>query len=186
MGSRYEGEKAISLDTSPPQTPLLPAQTFFQGQWRSSWHASPSPADRLRRLFPSACTPPIFPRNPHPGAWRAVCAWLTDARRLRLLLGPFSCRFPSCRGQRPVSCHRPSPIPPFPPSVAAVTRGLAFPFEARISNAFPLPPKIRTTRKAGGLLWPCKGLLPAAPKDAGFHAVQAQCPCRLGYPLKGS
>ena len=45
---------------------------------------------------------------------------------------------------------------------------------------------IRTTRKAGGLLWPCKGLLPAAPKDAGFHAVQAQCPCRLGYPLKGS
>ena len=46
--------------------------------------------------------------------------------------------------------------------------------------------KIRTTRKAGGLLWPCKGLLPAAPKDAGFHAVQAQCPCRLGYPLKGS
>ena len=46
--------------------------------------------------------------------------------------------------------------------------------------------QIRTTRKAGGLLWPCKGLLPAAPKDAGFHAVQAQCPCRLGYPLKGS
>lgn len=46
--------------------------------------------------------------------------------------------------------------------------------------------KIRTTRIAGGLLWPCKGLLPAAPKDAGFHAVQAQCPCRLGYPLKGS
>ena len=45
---------------------------------------------------------------------------------------------------------------------------------------------IRTTRIAGGLLWPCKGLLPAAPKDAGFHAVQAQCPCRLGYPLKGS
>ena len=141
MGSRYEGEKAISLDTSPPQTPLLPAQTFFQGQWRSSWHASPSPADRLRRLFPSACTPPIFPRNPHPGAWRAVCAWLTDARRLRLLLGPFSCRFPSCRGQRPVSCHRPSPIPPFPPSATVVTRGLAFPFEHRRSNAFPLPPK---------------------------------------------
>ena len=51
----------------------------------------------------------------------------------------------------------------------------------------PAPHKgIRTTRKAGGLLWPCKGLLPAAPKDAGFHAVQAQCPCRLGYPLKGS
>ena len=48
------------------------------------------------------------------------------------------------------------------------------------------PCTIRTTRKAGGLLWPCKGLLPAAPKDAGFHAVQAQCPCRLGYPLKGS
>ena len=45
---------------------------------------------------------------------------------------------------------------------------------------------IRTTRIAGGLLWPCKGLLPAAPKDAGFHAVQAPCPCRLGYPLKGS
>ena len=99
-------------NTSPPRTPFLPAQTFFQGQWRSSWHASPSPADRLPRLFPSACTPPIFPRKPHPGAWRAVCAWLTDARRLRLPLGPFSCRFPSCRGQRPVSCHRPSPIPP--------------------------------------------------------------------------
>lgn len=114
MGSRYEGEKAISLDTSPPRTPLLPTQTFFQGQWRSSWHASPSPADRLPRLFPSACTPPIFPRKPHPGAWRAVCAWLTDARRLRLPLGPFSCRFPSCRGQRPVSCHRPSPVPPLP------------------------------------------------------------------------
>ena len=46
--------------------------------------------------------------------------------------------------------------------------------------------KIRTTRIAGGLLWPCKGLLPAAPKDAGFHAVQAQSPCHLGYPLKGS
>lgn len=67
MGSRYEGEKAISLDTSPPQTPLLPAQTFFQGQWRSSWHASPSPADRLRRLFPSACTPRSFPAIPIPG-----------------------------------------------------------------------------------------------------------------------
>ena len=56
-------------------------------------------------------------------------------------------------------------------------------------SSFPrstAPPQIRTTRKAGGLLWPCKGLLPAAPKDAGFHAVQAQCPCRLGYPLKGS
>lgn len=52
------------------------------------------------------------------------------------------------------------------------------------SQAIPMP--IRTTRKAGGLLWPYKGLLPAAPKDAGFHAVQAQCPCRLGYPLKGS
>ena len=46
--------------------------------------------------------------------------------------------------------------------------------------------QIRTTRKAGGLLWPYKGLLPAAPKDAGFHVVQAQCPCRLDYPLKGS
>lgn len=44
----------------------------------------------------------------------------------------------------------------------------------------------QTTRKAGGLLWPYKGLLPAAPKDAGFHVVQAQCPCRLDYPLKGS
>ena len=50
----------------------------------------------------------------------------------------------------------------------------------------PVSAQIRTTRKAGGLLWPCKGLLPAAPKDAGFHAVQVQCPCRLGYPLKGS
>ena len=48
------------------------------------------------------------------------------------------------------------------------------------------PGTIRTTRKAGGLLWPYKGLLPAAPKDAGFHVVQAQCPCRLDYPLKGS
>ena len=47
-------------------------------------------------------------------------------------------------------------------------------------------PQIRTTRKAGDLLWPYKGLLPAAPKDAGFHVVQAQCPCRLDYPLKGS
>lgn len=48
--------------------------------------------------------------------------------------------------------------------------------------------KVRAEVFAGkyGLLWPCKGLLPAAPKDAGFHAVQAQCPCRLGYPLKGS
>jgi len=46
--------------------------------------------------------------------------------------------------------------------------------------------QIKTTRLAGGLLWPYKGLLPAAPKDAGFHCVQAQCPCRLGYPLKGS
>lgn len=46
--------------------------------------------------------------------------------------------------------------------------------------------KISTTRIAGGLLWPCKGLLSVAPKDAGFHCVQAQCHCRLGYPLKGS
>ncbi len=45
--------------------------------------------------------------------------------------------------------------------------------------------QISTTRIAGGLLWPCKGLLPAAPKDAGFHCVQAQCHCRFGYPLKG-
>ena len=45
---------------------------------------------------------------------------------------------------------------------------------------------IKTTRIAGGLLWPCKGLLPAAPKDASFHCVQAQCRCRFGYPLKGS
>ena len=46
--------------------------------------------------------------------------------------------------------------------------------------------EIKTTRIAGGLLWPCKGLLPAAPKDASFHCVQAQCHCRFGYPLKGS
>ena len=46
--------------------------------------------------------------------------------------------------------------------------------------------EVKTTGEAGGLIRPCKGLLPAAPKDAGFHAVQAQCPCRLGYPLKGS
>lgn len=45
--------------------------------------------------------------------------------------------------------------------------------------------QISTTRIAGGLLWPYKGLLPAAPKDAGFHVVQAQCHCRFGLPLKG-
>ena len=48
---------------------------------------------------------------------------------------------------------------------------------ARVSSSMA---QIRTTRKAGGLLWPYKGLLPAAPKDAGFHVVQAQCPCRPG------
>ena len=141
MGSRYEGEKAISLDTSPPRPPSPCPNVFFR--------VSGGPHGTQARLLLTvsdgssrpACTPPIFPRNPHPGAWRAVCAWLTDARRLRLLLGPFSCRFPSCRGQRPVSCHRPSPIPPFPPSATVVTRGLAFPFEHRRSNAFPLPPK---------------------------------------------
>lgn len=138
MGSRYEGEKAIFLDTSPPRTPFLPAQTFFSGQWRSSWHASPSPADRLRRLFPSACTPPIFPRKPHPGAWRAVCAWLTDARRLRLLLGSSSCRFPSCRDQRPVSWHRPSPLS-FPSCHRRLPWPEAWPSLLRTAAATPFP-----------------------------------------------
>ena len=81
----------------------------------------------------------------------------------------------------------PSPWPQAPSpsaSPAAARPPQAGPPHPAAKNA--LQETIRTTRIAGGLLWPCKGLLPAAPKDAGFHAVQAQCPCRLGYPLKGS
>ena len=47
----------------------------------------------------------------------------------------------------PEICFLPSSLsrpPPFPPSATVVTRGLAFPFEARISNAFPLPPKTKS------------------------------------------
>lgn len=181
MGSRYEGEKAISLDTSPPRTPLLPAQTFFQGQWRARLLLTVSDGSSRRPAPPRS-----FPAIPIPGHG---VPYAPGSRTHDAYGCPWA---PSRAAFLPAvveACFLPSPLsrpPPFPPSVAVVTRGLAFPFEHRRSNAFPLPSKIRTTRIAGGLLWPCKGLLPAAPKDAGFHAVQAQCPCRLGYPLKGS
>ena len=71
-----------------------------------------------------------------------------------------------------------------PGRFAGLARRMSVSTARTLRNGGRLLPKIRTTRKAGGLLWPCKGLLPAAPKDAGFHAVQAQCPCRLGYPLE--
>lgn len=53
-----------------------------------------------------------------------------------------------------------------------------------------------TTRQTGGLLAPIRGSYRPAPKDAGFHFVQATTPLtrrrpskgirNTGYPLKGS
>jgi len=141
MGSRYEGEKAISLDTSPPRTPLLPAQTF-QGQWRSSWHASPFPADRLRRLFPSGLhTPDLSPQSPSRGM---ACRMRLAHGRTTPTAAPGPLLMPLPFLPWPEACFLPSPLsrpPPFPPSATVVTRGLAFPFEHRRSNAFPFPQK---------------------------------------------
>lgn len=44
---------------------------------------------------------------------------------------------------------------------------------------------ITTTRIAGGLLQPYKGITGQRLNDAGFHFVQAQCRCHLGLPLEG-
>ena len=58
------------------------------------------------------------------------------------------------------------------------------------------PCLIMTTRQTGGLLAPIRDSYRPAPKDAGFHSVQATMPltrrpplkgvCNTGYPLKGS
>ena len=88
--------------------------------------------------------------------------------------GPPPSRRPAAQAAGPG--HRRGPVP----------RGHTLPPDGQEGGPAGAAAGIRTTRKAGGLLWPYKGLLPAAPKDAGFHVVQAQCPCRLDYPLKGS
>ena len=57
-----------------------------------------------------------------------------------------ACRMRLAHGRTtPTAAPGPLLVPlPFPPSVAVVTRGLAFPFEDRHSNAFPLPPKTKS------------------------------------------
>ena len=45
--------------------------------------------------------------------------------------------------------------------------------------------KIMTTRQTGGLLAPIRGSYRPAPKDAGFHFVQATMPLTRRRPLKG-
>ena len=42
--------------------------------------------------------------------------------------------------------------------------------------------RVKTTRIAGGLTWPYKGLLLAAPQGAAFHFVQAWCTDYLATP----
>lgn len=57
--------------------------------------------------------------------------------------------------------------------------------DAEAGGSNPLIPtsEITTTRYAGGLFRPYKGLLPASAwNDAGFYFIQAKCRCHPGLP----
>ena len=138
---------------------------------------------------------PSSPKNVLPGlpsVPRLPCAtWKAPGRSEEHISGALAihgcgpCHAAHIQGSRGAAGHLPGSLLLKASSKSSVMRFFVF-----TSWHAPLTPRtnpiIRTTRKAGGLLWPYKGLLPAAPKDAGFHVVQAQCPCRLDYPLKGS
>ena len=66
-----------------------------------------------------------------------------------------------------------------------VLTGGVMPIDFTVDVEGVLRMKIMTTRKTGGLLSPIRASYRPAPKDAGFHFVQATMPLPPLPPLKG-
>lgn len=136
MGS-YEGERNFALAKRLSPSPLFFLPKRFpinKTPHRAHDRPLPTVSDRSSR---TARTALISPRDPHPGH---TVPYAPDHGRtpLRLPLSSFSCRFPSCRDQRPVSWHRPSPLS-FPSCHRRLPWPEAWPSLLRTAAATPFP-----------------------------------------------